>query len=69
MPVFLISLFSAVIIFMTVYFMIKALKIANKREEISVFKYRVFATSSIILGILIAFVLPFVYQRLFDIIL
>lgn len=69
MPVILISHFSAIIIFITVYSMIKVLSIAYKREEISVLKYRVLATSSIVIGILVASVLPFSYQRIFDIIL
>ncbi|RBP88678.1 hypothetical protein DFO70_1131, partial [Cytobacillus firmus] len=45
------------------------ISIAYKREEISVLKYRVLAASFIVIGILIALVLPFGYQRIFDIIL
>lgn len=69
MPVFLTSLFSAMIIFITVLFMIKVLSIAYKREEISVLKFRVLAASYIVIGVLVASVLPFGYQRIFDIIL
>ncbi|WNF25015.1 hypothetical protein [Mesobacillus jeotgali] len=69
MPVILISLFSAIIIVITVYSMVKVLSIAYKREEISVLKFRVLATSFIATGILVAVLLPFGYQRLFDLIL
>lgn len=69
MPVILTSLFSAMIIFITVLFMIKVLSIAYKREEISVLKFRVLAASYIVIGVLVASVLPFGYQRIFDIIL
>ena len=69
MPVILISLFSAIIIFITVFSMIKVLSIAYKREEISILKYRVLATSFIIIGILVASVLPVAYKRIFDIVL
>ncbi|TDX39463.1 hypothetical protein DFO72_11059 [Cytobacillus oceanisediminis] len=69
MPVILISIFSAIIIFITVFSLIKVISIAYKREEISVLKYRVLAASFIVIGILIALVLPFGYQRIFDIIL
>jgi len=68
-PVILISLFSAIIIFITVFSMIKVLSIAYKREEISILKYRVLATSFIIIGILVASVLPVAYKRIFDIVL
>jgi hypothetical protein len=66
MPVILISLLSAIIIFNTVYSMIKVLNIAYKREEISILKYRVLATFFIGIGMLLTVVLPFGYQRLFD---
>jgi hypothetical protein len=69
MPVILISLFSAMIIVITVYSMIKVLGIAYKREEISVLKFRVLATSFIATGIILAVLLSFGYQRIFDLIL
>ena len=69
MPVFLISFFSVVILFMTVYSIIKALKIALKRDEISKRKYRLMVASSIFIGTFIAVVLPFGYERLFAAIL
>ncbi|WP_208586140.1 hypothetical protein [Gracilibacillus suaedae] len=66
MEVILISIFSAFIIFMTVYFLIKAFDIAYQREEISLSKFRVLVTSSIVIGLLIASMLPFGYQKVFD---
>lgn len=39
MPVFMTSVFSAIIIFITIFTMIKVLSIANKRKEISMAKY------------------------------
>ncbi|MGB7999179.1 MAG: hypothetical protein WCF60_03670 [Anaerobacillus sp.] len=69
MEVFLFSFFSAVIIFMTVYGIIKALNIALKRGELSKRKYRLIMAISIFIGTFVGFVLPFGYQRLFDAIL
>ena len=69
MELILISIFSAIIIFMTVYFMIKVLSIAYKREEISLRKCRLLVTSSIIIGLLVSSILPFVYQKIIDAIL
>ena len=69
MPVILISVFSAIIIFITVFSMIKVLSIAYKRKDISILKYRVFATSFIVVGMLVASLLPFGYQKIYEIIL
>lgn len=69
MPVILTSIFSALIIFITVFSMIKVLSIASRRKEISILRYRVLATSFIVVGMLIASVLPFAYQKIFEIIL
>ena len=69
MELILISIFSAIIIFQTVYFMIKALNIAYKRKEISLRKCRLLVTSSIIIGLLVSSILPFVYQKIIDAIL
>ena len=69
MELILISIFSAIIIFITVYSMIKALNIAYKREEISLRKCRLLVTSSIIIGLLVSSILPFVYQKIIDAIL
>ncbi|RKL64737.1 hypothetical protein CR203_24685 [Salipaludibacillus neizhouensis] len=69
MPVILTSIFSAIIIFITVFSMIKVLHIAYKRKGILILKYRVLATSFIVVGISVASVLPIGYQRLFELIL
>jgi hypothetical protein len=69
MPVILTSIFSAIIIFVTVFFMIKVLSIAYQRKEISILKYRVLATSFIVVSVLIASILPIGYQKIFEIIL
>jgi hypothetical protein len=69
MPVILTSIFSAIIIFVTVFFMIKVLSIAYQRKEISILKYRVLATSFIVVSVLIASILPFGYQKIFEIML
>ncbi|MEK4080016.1 hypothetical protein MHH37_09050 [Solibacillus sp. FSL K6-1781] len=69
MPVILTSVFSAFIIFMTVFSMIKVLSIACKRKDISILKYRVLTTSFIVAGILTVSILPFGYQKIYEIIL
>lgn len=69
MVVFLISFFSGVIIFITVYSIIKALNVALNRDEISKRKYRLILAISIFIGAFVAVVLPLGYQRLFDTIL
>ncbi|MGD7043103.1 hypothetical protein [Jeotgalibacillus proteolyticus] len=66
MEVFLISFFSAVIIFITVHSIIKVLNIALNRDEISKRKYRLMMAVSIFVGTFVALVLPFGYQRLFE---
>ncbi|MBP1969855.1 hypothetical protein J2Z83_001963 [Virgibacillus natechei] len=50
MEVILISIFSAIIIFITVYSMIKVLNIAYKRGEITLKKFRFLVTFSIVIG-------------------
>ncbi|MGE7186834.1 hypothetical protein ACQKKK_23585 [Peribacillus sp. NPDC006672] len=66
MEVILASVFSAIIIFITVYSMIKVLIIGYKRNEISLRKFIIFATSSIVIGLIVASVLPFGYQKIMD---
>ncbi|AIM17370.1 MULTISPECIES: hypothetical protein [Neobacillus] len=65
MEVILTSVCSAIIILITVYYMLKAFKIAYKRNEISLQKFIVFSTSSIITGVIVASVLPFGYQKIY----
>ena len=50
MELILVSIFSAAIIVMTVYSLIKVFRIAYKREEISLLKRRVLVTSTILIG-------------------
>lgn len=66
MEVFLTSVFSAIILFIAVFSMIKVFMIAYKRNEISLRKFIVFSTTSIVIGSIIAIVLPFGYQKIFD---
>ena len=66
MEVILTSVFSAIIIFITVFSMIKAFMIAYKRNEISLRKFIVFSTSSIVIGVIVASILPFGYLKIFE---
>ncbi|KZM54385.1 hypothetical protein A3Q35_01880 [Aeribacillus pallidus] len=65
MEVMAASVFSAIIIFITVFSMIRVFIIAFKRKEISLRKFIIFTISSIVTGLIIASVLPFVYQKIF----
>jgi len=69
MPVILTSIFSAIIIFITVFSTIKVLSIAYRRKEISILKYRILAVSFTVVGMFIASILPFGYQKVFEIII
>nr|WP_246231613.1 hypothetical protein [Sporosarcina jiandibaonis] len=62
----LISIFSAIIIFMTVYSLIKVFNIAYKRRELSLRKFRLLVTASFLAGLLVGSILPFFYQKIFD---
>lgn len=66
MEVILTSVFSAIMIFITVSFMMKAFIIAYKRNEISLRKFIVFSTFSIVIGVIVASVLPFGYQNILE---
>jgi hypothetical protein len=66
MELILISIFTTIIIFMTVYSLIKVLNIAYKRGEISLRNCRLLVTSSIVIGLFVGSTLPFVYQKMFD---
>jgi hypothetical protein len=66
MEVILITIFSAIILFITVFYMMKAFIIAYKRNEISLRKFIILSTTSIVIGVLVASVLPFGYQEIFD---
>ncbi|MED3623045.1 hypothetical protein [Neobacillus thermocopriae] len=67
MEVIITSVCSAIIIFITVFYMLKAFKIAYKRNEISFQKFIFISISSIITGVIIASVFPIGYQKIFDI--
>ncbi len=69
MLVILMSIFSAIIIYITVFSIIKVLIIAYKREEITFRKFVGLVISSIVIGLFTASILPFGYQKIFDIIL
>ncbi|MGJ7922255.1 hypothetical protein [Neobacillus sp. LXY-4] len=69
MPVILASIFSAIIIVITVSSILKVLTVAYKRGEISNQKRLTFATTTIIIGALIASILPLGYQVIFNMIL
>ncbi|WP_077622373.1 hypothetical protein [Sediminibacillus massiliensis] len=69
MEVFLISFFSAIIIFITVFSIIKVLNIALTRKEISKRNYRLMMTGTIFIGVSASAILPFGYQMLFESIL
>ncbi|MEG9295277.1 hypothetical protein V6B33_02345 [Mangrovibacillus sp. Mu-81] len=69
MAVILTSVFSAIIIIITVFSMIKVFIIAYKRNEISQRKIVVYSTSVIVIGVIVASILPFGYQRIMNAIL
>ena len=63
MEVILASVFSAIIIFITVYSMIKVFIIAYKRNEISLRKFIIFSTSSIVIGLIMLPYYPLVIKK------
>lgn len=60
------KLFSAAIIFITVFYIIKALVVAFKSDEISLRKFVIFSSFSIGISVSIVSILPFGYQKIFD---
>ena len=66
MEVTLISVYSAIFIFVTVFFLIRAFLTIHKRNEMSRRKFIAFSTSAIIVGVIVASILPFVYQEIFN---
>ncbi|KPL57709.1 hypothetical protein AM506_20690 [Rossellomorea vietnamensis] len=69
MPVILTSIYSAVLIFITVFSMVKVLSIAYKRKEISALKFSILSVSCIGVGMFIVAILPFGYQKIFEMII
>ncbi|HDR7793704.1 TPA: hypothetical protein QCY19_002301 [Bacillus luti] len=66
MEVVLTAAFSTIIIMMTVFVIIKACFTGYKRHDISLWKCIVLSGSSIVIGCLVSFVLPFGYEKIFD---
>lgn len=66
MEVIAASIFSALIILITVFAMVKVLLIAYKRKEISQRKLIIYTATAITVGLTISFVLPFGYQKIFN---
>ncbi|PGM97392.1 hypothetical protein [Bacillus cereus] len=66
MEVFLVATFSAIIIMMTVFVIIKACFTGYKRNDISLRKFILLSSVSIVIGCLVSFVLPFGYEKIFD---
>jgi hypothetical protein len=68
MEVFLASAFSALIIAITVFSMIKVLMIAYKRKELTLRKFIIYTAAAVMIGLLTASVLPVGYQKIFSLI-
>ncbi|NMH68289.1 hypothetical protein HF072_05800 [Bacillus sp. RO3] len=66
MEVWLASVFSAIIILITVFSMVRVLIIAFRRKEISLRKLVVYSTVSIVTGLVVASALPFGYQKIME---
>ncbi|WHY69559.1 hypothetical protein [Neobacillus sp. SuZ13] len=66
MEVILASVFSAIIISITVFSMMKVFIYAFRKNDISLRKCIILSTSSIVIGLLVASVLPFGFQKIMD---
>jgi formate hydrogenlyase subunit 3/multisubunit Na+/H+ antiporter MnhD subunit len=66
MPVIVASIFSALIIFITVTGIIRVLYIGYTRKEINHRKYIGYASASIVIGGIISITIPFAYERIFS---
>lgn len=66
MEVFLVSLFSIIIIFITVFSMVKVFNIAYQRKEITRKNFRIYVASAVVIGVCIAVILPYGYQYMFE---
>lgn len=65
MPVIIASIFSAIIIFITVTGIIKVAYIGYTRKEINHRKYIGYVSASIVIGGIIAITIPFAYEKIF----
>ncbi|EJQ49476.1 hypothetical protein IEQ_02931 [Bacillus cereus BAG6X1-2] len=66
MEIFLVAAFSTIIIMMTVFVIIKACFTGYKRNDISFRKFILLSSTSVVIGCLVSFVLPFGYEKIFD---
>lgn len=66
MEVAIISLCSAFIVLLTVVNIIKAIRIAYKRNEISFQKSIFISTIAFVISVIIISVLPFLYEKIFN---
>lgn len=66
LEVLLVATFSAIIIMMTVFVIIKACFTGYKRNDISFRKFILLSSVSIVIGRLLSFVQPFGYEKIFD---
>jgi hypothetical protein len=68
LEVILASAFSALIIAITVFSMIKVLMIAYKRNELTLKKLITYSVAAVMTGLIVASILPFVYGKIFTLI-
>ena len=66
MEVILTVTYSSIIIFMTIFFILKACIIAYTRNDLSLRKLIFVSSSSITIGIIVIGVLPFIYEKIYD---
>lgn len=64
MAVILVSIASTIIVFLTVFYLIRLFILAYKKEAINFWKFMVLVISSIVVGLLLAVTLHLGYQKL-----
>jgi len=64
MEVIIVSIASAIIVFITVYYLIKVFTLAYKKEEMNFGKFMVWVMSSIVVGLFLIVTLHLCYQKL-----
>ena len=69
MEAILATIYSTIILIMTVYFIVKMLNIAYKRNEITIRKFILITTASITIGITLSVLSLYMYQTLFGLLL
>lgn len=65
MPVIIASIFSALIVFITVFGIIKVLHIGYTRKEINYRKFIVYVSSAVVVGGIITITIPFAYEKIY----